>query len=73
MRDIVWTVIVVWVVWKIYDVFKHASKSKNSNFNKGQDNYYRSNEGEVRIDKQNNHKSHFNPNDGEYVDYEEIK
>jgi hypothetical protein len=30
-------------------------------------------EGEVKIEKNVNLKSHFNPNDGEYVDYEEVK
>ncbi len=72
MRDIVWTVIIIWVVWKIYDVFKQASKPKHSNFNKAQ-HQYQNKEGEVRIDKQNTHKPHFNPSDAEYVDYEEIK
>ena len=72
MRDIIWTIIIVWVVWKIYDAFKSVSKSKTQaqTFNGNQS--YRK-EGEVRIDKNVDLKSHFNPNDGEYVDYEEVK
>ena len=27
MRDIIWTVIILWVVWKIYDAFKLVSKA----------------------------------------------
>ena len=71
MRDIVWTVIIIWVVWKIYDAFKNVSKTKSHSqgFNQKQ----QRKEGEVKIDKTVEQKSHFNPNDGEYVDYEEIK
>ena len=71
MRDIIWTVIVVWVAWKIYDAFKNVAKTKNPKVN--QNNYNQTKEGEIKIDKNVNQKSHFDPNDGEYVDYEEIK
>ena len=72
MRDIVWTIIVIWFVWKIYDAFKSVSKPKTQTqgFNKNQT-YQK--EGEIKIDKNVNMKSHFNPDDGEYVDYEEVK
>ena len=72
MRDIVWTLIVIWLVWKIYDAFKSVSKPKAQpqGYN-GNQSYQK--EGEVKIDKNINLKSHFNPNDGEYVDYEEVK
>lgn len=75
MRDIVWTVIVIWVVWKIYDAFKNVSKIKTQNqgFNKNQNNYHHQKEGEVTIDKNVNQKTYINPNDAEYVDYEEVK
>ena len=72
VRDIVWTFIVIWLVWKIYDAFKSVSKSKTqSQRHNGNQSYQK--EGEVKIDKNVNPKSHFNPNDGEYVDYEEVK
>lgn len=71
MRDIVWTVIIIWVVWKIYDAFKNVSKTKSRGFNDHQTQQRK--EGEVKIDKNVEPKSHFNPNDGEYVDYEEVK
>jgi hypothetical protein len=72
VRDIIWTIIIVWVVWKIYDAFKSVSRSKNSvpAFNRNQS-YQK--EGEVKIDKRVDLKSHFGPSDGEYVDYEEVK
>lgn len=71
MRDIVWTVILVWLVWRIYDAFKSVSKSHTSSGT--QNNYHQQKEGEVKIDKNVDLKSHFNDNDGEYVDYEEVK
>lgn len=69
VRDIVWTVIIVWVVWKIYSAF--SSKTNTQNTASG--NSQKRNEGEVKIDKNVNSKIRFNSNDGEYVDYEEIK
>ena len=70
MRDIVWTVIVIWLIWKFLDMFKNVSKPKNQPIH---NNYQHQNEGDVRIEKNVKHKSHFNTNSGEYVDYEEIK
>ncbi|MBL7936318.1 MAG: hypothetical protein JNM51_10985 [Bacteroidia bacterium] len=67
MRDVIWTVIIVWVLWKLYDAFKHISKTKKTSFNEPQ------REGEIKIDKNIRQKAHFNPNDAEEVDYEEIR
>ncbi|MES2565392.1 MAG: hypothetical protein V4565_00910 [Bacteroidota bacterium] len=68
MRDIVWTVIVIWVVWKIYAAFTSRSKSDNNHSG----NFQKRKEGEVTIDKNISSKNrHFN--DDEYVDYEEVK
>lgn len=73
MRDIVWTVIVIWVVWKIYDAFKNASKTKTqSQAFDGNQNNHQNTDGEVKVDKNSSPKSHFNPTDAEYVDYEEV-
>lgn len=85
MRDIIWTIILVWLVWRIYEAFKGVSKmqaqrmnSRQNQYSQGsQHNYQQQNrrkEGEVRVDSaQSAHKPHFKPGDGEYVDYEEIK
>lgn len=73
MRDIIWTIIVLWIIWKIYDAFKSISKPKTQQqgFNNQHD--YRK-EGEVKIEtRETKNKSHFKESDGEYVDYEEIK
>ena len=76
MRDIIWTVILVWVVWKIVSAFKNISKMQAQRVNHQNNTYQQQQrkEGEVKIDStQSAHKPHFKPGDGEYVDYEEVK
>lgn len=78
MRDIIWTVIILWIVWKIYDAFKSVTNtrtqaSSNSHYS-NQQSYQTKKEGEVKVDFNSvKQKTHFKPDDGEYVDYEEIK
>lgn len=76
MRDIIWTVIVLWIIWKVYDAFKTMSKPKTQpqGFNNTQQSYNQRKEGEVKIENfAQKNKSHFKESDGEYVDYEELK
>ncbi len=82
MKDIIWTVIILWIVWKIYDAFKSVTKPKTqtnsnsyySNQNSNHQSYQTKKEGEVKVDiNSTKQKAHFKPDDGEYVDYEEIK
>jgi hypothetical protein len=70
VRDLVWTLIVIWVIWKIYSMF-NIYKLKQQPINQ-KDNYQKK-PGEVKIDKNVTQKTYYNANDGEYVDYEEIK
>lgn len=79
MRDIIWTVIILWVVWKIYDAFKLVSKAtQKQSFNSQNNQTYQASandkkEGEVKVNKMGEkQKTHFKPGDGEYVDYEDI-
>ncbi len=71
MRDLIWTIIVIWLVWKIIAAFKSNTKHKtaNSNFDD------RRREGEIKIEdyNKNSHQSKFNSDNAEFVDYEEIK
>lgn len=71
MRDIIWTIILIWLIWKVYDMFKGVSKTKTQPIYKNTSQQRK--EGEIRIEKNVRQKSHFSENDGEYVDYEEIK
>lgn len=70
MRDIIWTIIVIWLVWKIYNLFKSSSQKKTyHNHNTNQHHK----EGETVINFSNSQITTYNPKDAEYVDYEEIK
>lgn len=80
MRDVIWTIIVIWIVWKLYDAFTSFSRVKARStvnpYGQAQQQTYRQNnrrEGEVKIENKVESKSHFKPDDGEYVDYEEIR
>ncbi|MGZ3931567.1 MAG: hypothetical protein ACXVPQ_13020 [Bacteroidia bacterium] len=75
MRDIIWTIIVVWLVWRVIDAFKSFSQ-KASGVNSGADTRY-TNEHSARTNMndpgQGPKKGHLKPDAGEYVDYEETK
>ena len=73
MRDVIWTLIVVWVIYKIVNALKGGNTYV---FNKHTHHHHSKKEGEIKINNpQINTKSKNNntKNDGEYVDYEEIK
>ncbi len=72
MSDLIWTIILIWLVWKIYDMFKQVSQRSKNISNNG-NNPNRRKEGEVRIETSVQQKPYFGKNDGEYVDYEEVK
>lgn len=75
MRDIIWTIIVVWLVWRLIDAFKGFSqRTSNVNTNNNNNRHY-----DRSTQEQQNHtaaaskKGHLKPDAGEYVDYEETK
>ncbi|MGE0566943.1 MAG: DUF4834 family protein [Bacteroidia bacterium] len=84
MRDVIWTLIIIWAIYKILDVFKAVNVKRttytyNTNRNQYQNPFSNQNtkrEGTVSI-KDTPSKSEMKPNpnitDGEYVDFEEIK
>lgn len=71
MRDIIWTIIGIWLLWRIIDAFRSyssaAKKVRNhqSNHHQNTDHYHTQNpppkKGELKSDA------------GEYVDYEDVK
>lgn len=77
MRDVIWTIIAVWVVYRIYE----AIKSSKVYIYQKQDhthNYNVQKEGEVKIKatQEEQHHADRKPNSdkgGEYVDFEELK
>lgn len=72
MRDIIWTIIIIWLIVKITSLFK---KSKNTDTHHESLNQNSTHQSTVKSGKDNADaamKQHLN-NEGEYVDFEEIK
>lgn len=72
MRDIFFTILVIWVLWKIFSsrtvVQTFTFNTQNNHPPKDE-----RKEGEVRIDHVPKQDKKRKDEDGEYVDYEEIK
>ena len=77
MRDIVWTIIGIWILWKILNAFKTMGTAHKNSAYKQQDSgdtFSRKKEGEITVNHVNDQsKSPIDPKNTEYVDYEEIK
>jgi hypothetical protein len=79
MRDFIWTIIIIWVVFKIIALFKGSSGRKTFVYQKQE---FRSSqnqqkpEGSVTVEKKStagNKNANGTSGDDEYVDFEEIK
>jgi hypothetical protein len=82
MRDLIWTIIIIWVIYKVIDLFRGITVKKTFVYNKyeshnsSSQSEYKKPEGNVTVESNaNQHKKTPNPNtiDGEYIDFEEIK
>jgi len=72
MRDVIWTIIAIWVIYQVYKVIK---SSRVYVYQKHDHYHTNPKEGEVKIDQKSD-ASGRRPNSdkgGEYVDFEEIK
>ena len=71
MRDIIWTLIIIWLIYKVVAVFKNnAAKTSKNKFDS--QNYQDVSAESNEKDGKSAIKKHLNT-EGEYVDYEEIK
>jgi hypothetical protein len=76
MRDIIWTLIIVWLIYKVIDLFKINAGKKN--FADHQDEQFQrqnsagNTNSSPEKDLKNAVKKHLN-NEGEYIDFEEVK
>ncbi|WP_317900002.1 hypothetical protein [Aurantibacillus circumpalustris] len=71
MRDFIWTLIIVWLIYKIVDIFKSSSAKRSFN-NSQTENKTNVHSSPKEKDIKNAVKKHLN-NEGEYVDFEEVK
>ena len=72
MRDVIWTIIAVWVIFRIYQ----ALRTTRVNVYQKHEHHYNSPDNDnVRVDKkpQQNERKPNSDKGGEYVDFEEIK
>ena len=73
MRDIIWTVIIIWVILKIIGAFRSVnSASRKVHQNPGHSQDYTQNTDQTHTSTQPK-KGGLKSDAGEYVDYEEIK
>lgn len=75
MRDVIWTIIAIWVIYQVYKVIRSSRVyvyQKNEHSHNSQSSQK---EGQIKVDRQKE-TTERKPNldkGGEYVDFEEIK
>jgi hypothetical protein len=72
MKDLVWTLIIVWLVYKVMDLFKSNKQAFKNSSNPKQSAYSHTKTTSPKKDIKNALQNHVNK-EGEYVDFEEIK
>jgi hypothetical protein len=77
MKDIIWTLIVVWLIYRLVDVFraataKRTSSTRSENQQNNPQYTTRQTTSNHDADIKNAVRKHLN-NEGEYVDFEEVK
>lgn len=73
MQEFFFTLLIIWILFKIFGkgMIKHQSFTyTQNNYNKPEE---RKKEGEIKVDYIPNKKQKGIKEDGEYIDYEEIK
>jgi hypothetical protein len=72
MRDIFYTILVVWIIWRVLDsISAYGAKKKQSNSNFSSKSQRK--EGETKVDYIPPTKNKISDEEGDYVDYEEVK
>ena len=72
MRDAFYTILIVWILWKVLNSISSYKTRQNSNPIPPPNNNNRK-EGETSINYAPPAKKKINDDEGEYVDYEELK
>lgn len=76
MQEFFFTILSIWFIWKIYDVFASPRRSGNSYSQTHHHHYYEKRQeqnGQVRVETKKKKSGRIPSDEGEYVDYEEIK
>jgi hypothetical protein len=72
MRDIIWTIIVVWLIFRIVSVFRSAGKRTQQHGHSGSTSNADFNAAKPQKDLQSAVRKSMNQ-EGEYVEFEEVK
>ena len=78
MRDVIWTLIVVWVVYRLYNAFSNSGK-RTVVYEKHEHHHYSNGQsknnsnGEIKIESMPPRSPKKKAADDEYTDFEEIK
>lgn len=78
MQEFFYTILAIWVIWKIFGAFSRSNEKKTSQQYYQQTNhhhhhYQNSTQGQVRVEETSKPKTPKSRSDEEYVDFEEIK
>lgn len=72
MRDIFYTILIIWIVWRIFNSisnYKAKQSTASTNFSSNK----KPTDSQTKVDYIPPVKKKINDDEGEYVDYEEIK
>ncbi len=72
MRDVFYTILIIWVVWKIIGAFNRISSSRSS-YSRNQHQNTNQPEGKTSIKYSPPKEQKISDDEGEYVDFEELK
>ncbi len=70
MRDAFYTILVIWIIWRVLNSVAAYKNNRSSNSSTGND---RPSDGEIVIESYSPITKKIKDDEGEYVDFEEIK
>jgi hypothetical protein len=75
MQEFFYTILAIWLIWKIFGMFSNSRKGSASNTytQTNNNNYYPPRQGDVRVEEKPKQKPSKAAGDDDYVDFEEIK
>jgi hypothetical protein len=71
MRDLIWSLIIVWLIIKVVEIFKGSSAKKN--VSAGPELHHNHRATPPPTEKKGGRSERISDNEGEYVDFEEIR
>jgi hypothetical protein len=75
VQEFFFTILAIWVIWKLFSAFNQSRPRETSQqfHQTNHHHYHQKQEGDVTIQQKKSSKKPGAGDDGEYVDYEEIK